>query len=149
MNIFKSVESYERWLRGHVDDVVEKDIATKHKKMAEGAFQFLRATYWRWAETIYRVCRDLKDAPHVLAVGDVHVENFGTWRDAEGRLVWGVNDYDEAAKMPYVLDIVRLAASAVLAKVPGITSAEICASIAEGYANGLKAPGPLVLDHGH
>ena len=25
-------------------------------------------------------------APPVLAVGDLHVENFGTWRDAEGRL---------------------------------------------------------------
>jgi len=32
----------------------------------------------------------------VLAVGDLHVENFGTWRDAEGRLIWGVNDFDES-----------------------------------------------------
>ena len=88
MNIFKSAAAYEDWLRNHLDTVVEKDIAVKHQKMADGAFQFLRATYWRWAETIYGVCRDLKDAPHVLAVGDVHVENFGTWRDAEGRLVW-------------------------------------------------------------
>jgi hypothetical protein len=149
MNIFKSAAAYEDWLRNHLDTVVEKDIAVKHQKMADGAFQFLRATYWRWAETIFGVCRDLEDAPHVLAVGDVHVENFGTWRDAEGRLVWGVNDYDEAARMPYVLDIVRLAASAVLAKVPGITAADICASIAEGYAKGLKAPAPFVLDHEH
>ena len=149
MNIFKSAAAYEDWLRKHLDDVIEKDIAVKHKKMAADAFQFLRATYWRWAETIYGVCRDLKDAPHVLAVGDIHVENFGTWRDAEGRLVWGVNDFDEAAKMPYVLDLVRLAASAVLAKVPGITNGEICASVADGYAKGLKAPAPFVLDHGH
>lgn len=149
MNIFKSAAAYEDWLRKHLDDVVEKDIAVKHKKMATDPFQFLRATYWRWAETIYGVCRDLKDAPHVLAVGDIHVENFGTWRDAEGRLVWGVNDFDEAAKMPYVLDLVRLAASAALAKVPGITTGEICASVADGYAKGLKAPAPFVLDHGH
>ena len=149
MNIFKSAAAYEDWLRRHLDGVVEKDIAVKHRKMADSAFQFLRATYWRWGETIYGICRDLKDAPHVLAVGDVHVENFGTWRDAEGRLVWGVNDFDEAAKMPYVLDIVRLAASAVLAKVPGITPTDICASVAEGYAKGLKAPAPFVLDEDH
>ena len=31
----------------------KEDLAEKHKKMADGAFQFLRATYWRWAETIY------------------------------------------------------------------------------------------------
>ena len=34
--------------------------------------------------------------PAVLAVGDLHTENFGTWRDAEGRLIWGINDFDEA-----------------------------------------------------
>ena len=63
--------------------------------------------------TILNVCPDLANAPSVLAVGDIHLENFGTWRDAEGRLVWGVNDYDEAAEMPYILDLVRLAVSAL------------------------------------
>lgn len=149
MNIFRSAERYESWLRRQLDDTIEKDLAVKHRKMADGPFEFLRATYWRWAETIYAVCRDLKDAPHVLAVGDVHVENFGTWRDAEGRLVWGLNDFDEAAKMPYTLDLVRLAASAMLAKVPGISKTEICASIAAGYAAGLRAPAPFVLDLEH
>jgi uncharacterized protein (DUF2252 family) len=24
------------------------------------------------------------------------VENFGAWRDVEGRLIWGINDFDEA-----------------------------------------------------
>jgi hypothetical protein len=38
-------------------------------------------------------------APVVTGVGDLHVENFGTWRDADARLVWGVNDFDEAAVM--------------------------------------------------
>ena len=149
MSIFKSAAKYETWLRAHLDAVIEKDIEVKHKKMAADPFQFLRATYWRWSETVYGICGDLKDAPQVLAVGDVHVENFGTWRDAEGRLVWGVNDFDEAAKMPYVLDLVRLAASAVLAKVPGITPTQICASIAEGYAKGLKSPAAFVLDEQH
>ena len=94
--------------------------------------------------------RDLKDAPQVLAVGDIHVENFGTWRDAEGRLVWGVNDFDEAARMPYVLDIVRLAASAVLAKVPGITPHGDLRQHSAGLCEqGLKAPAPFVLDHDH
>ena len=44
-------------------------------------------------------------------VGDLHVENFGTWRDVEGRLVWGVNDFDEAYALPYTNDLVRLVAS--------------------------------------
>jgi Uncharacterized protein conserved in bacteria (DUF2252) len=79
--------------------------------MKRSAFIFLRATYVCWAKLITSTCPEPKDAPQILSVGDTHVENFGTWRDAEGRLVWGINDFDEAATMPYPLDLVRLAAS--------------------------------------
>jgi uncharacterized protein (DUF2252 family) len=69
--------------------------------MTQGAFEFLRATYYRWTMRWPQHCAQLADAPQVLAVGDLHTENFGTWRDAEGRLVWGVNDLDEAHPLPY------------------------------------------------
>ena len=81
--------------------MVAKDIAPKHEKMRGEPLRLsARAPIWRWAETILEVCPDLADAPAVLAVGDIHLENFGTWRDADGRLVWGVNDFDEAARCP-------------------------------------------------
>ncbi len=154
MNIIESVKKYEAWLREQLnDDVFEEDLDEKHEKMADGAFQFLRATYWRWAETIYAKCPELKDGPEVLAVGDIHIENFGTWRDEEGRLVWGVNDFDEAAYMPYAIDVVRLATSAILAKDMGlsITAREICDNILQGYADGMmsETPKPFVLDRKH
>ena len=57
----------------------------------------------------------MRRSPEVLAVGDLHVENFGTWRDIEGRLIWGINDFDEVGRMPYTIDLVRLAASAHIA----------------------------------
>lgn len=150
MDIIKSVNRYDAWLRKQLkDDFVEKDLRKKHKKMAADAFQFLRATYWRWAETIYQVCPELKGAPAVLAVGDIHAENFGTWRDREGRLIWGVNDFDDAARMPYAIDIVRLATSAVLAEVRGISDEKVCDSILEGYREGVGDPKPFVLDREH
>ena len=58
-----------------------------------------------------------------LAIGDLHVENFGTWRDKEGRLIWGVDDFDEAYSLPYTHDLVRLAASAEIAD-----ATDICTS---------------------
>jgi len=150
MNIIRSVARYDAWLAKQLKgNLVRDDLKQKHEKMAKDPFQFLRATYWRWAETIYKACPELKDAPHVLAVGDLHVENFGSWRDAEGRLVWGVNDFDEAARMPYPLDIVRLATSAVLADVRGASPGRICKNILKGYVDGLADPKPYVLDrHG-
>jgi hypothetical protein len=96
------------------------------------------------------VCPDLAQAPRVLGVGDLHVENFGTWRDVEGRLVWGVNDFDEAAVVPYANDLVRLAASALLAIDGGhlsLKAKDACAVILDGYSKSLTEHGhPFVLE---
>ncbi|WP_165191124.1 DUF2252 family protein [Caulobacter soli] len=151
MSIKASVKAYEAWLAAALGgDLVEADLVEKHRKMEKGPFPFLRATYWRWAETVGDVCPDLMSAPPVLAIGDTHVENFGCWRDAEGRLVWGANDFDDAAVMPYPLDLVRLAASALLARGDeGPDAGDICDAILKGYRTGLEAPTPFVLDRRH
>ncbi|ARQ08395.1 hypothetical protein NXC12_CH00299 [Rhizobium etli] len=115
--------------------------------MRSSAFVFLRATYWRWCETILDICQDLAGAPEVLAIGDTHLENFGTWRDVEGRLVWGVNDFDDAAVMPYALDLVRLAASAILARGDSGPSVRMIGElILTGYRRGLENPLPVILE---
>jgi uncharacterized protein (DUF2252 family) len=46
--------------------------------MKKNSFVFLRATFFRWAKRIEKLCADLADAPAVLSVGDTHIENFGT-----------------------------------------------------------------------
>src|ERR1700722_12347264 len=89
MSIKAATRRYERWLRKQCD-VVDADLCHKHERMCKNAFVFLRATYYRWAEKIEEWCPELRDAPEVLAIGDIHTENFGTWRDSDGRLVWGV-----------------------------------------------------------
>jgi len=137
-------EDYERWLHRQCD-VVEKDLDHKHERMQKDEFTFLRATFFRWAKIIEALCPDLKDAPSVLSVGDLHVENYGTWRDAEGRLVWGINDFDEAADIPYPFDLVRLATSVRLAKT-GLDNGLVAALLLEGYRKGLAEPAPSLLD---
>jgi Uncharacterized protein conserved in bacteria (DUF2252) len=146
--IVESTKAYEKWLRDQLGkNLVEPDLRTKHLRMAESAFPFLRATYWRWAETILDICPEFKGAPPVLGVGDLHLENFGTWRDDDGRLVWGVNDFDEAAEMPYPLDLVRVVASALLGCPHVGTARTISAAILRGYQRGLANPQPITLDH--
>jgi hypothetical protein len=90
----------------------------------------------------------------VLGVADLHIENFGTWRDIEGRLVWGVNDFDESCELPYTLDLVRLAASAHLAIAEDqlkIKAKDACTSIVEGYEEGLACGGKqfVLAEHHH
>ena len=117
--------------------------------MAEAPFPFFRATYYRWVQRFRAICADLLGAPTVLGVGDLHVENFGTWRDGDGRLIWGINDFDEASRQPYPNDLARLAASALLAIENcelKIDPADACDAILGGYSDTLAKGGrPVVL----
>lgn len=136
--------AYENWMRT-VCDVVEADLDRKHDRMSKNAFRFLRATFFRWAHSVKSTAPEIMELPAPLAVGDVHVENFGTWRDAEMRLVWGVNDHDDAAEIPYASDILRLAVSVRLADF-SIGGRDAAQAIFEGYGEGLHDPGPTLLD---
>jgi len=144
----RDIAAYERWLRRRCD-VVEADLQAKHERMRRSAFDFLRATCFRWARRIETACPGFADAPKALCVGDSHAENFGTWRDGQARLVWGVNDFDEAATTPYPYDLIRLATSVRLAPGLRVDPAEAGAAILAGYLRGLKKPRPMLLDeHG-
>ncbi|MFC8449681.1 DUF2252 domain-containing protein [Kitasatospora sp. NPDC057223] len=93
----------------------------KFRKMAASAFAFYRGT----AGLYYA---DLSTAPYdaygagfldertsrVWIHGDLHAENFGTYLNSEGRLVFNVNDFDEAYVGAFTWDVQRLAASLAL-----------------------------------
>ncbi|MCF6526318.1 DUF2252 domain-containing protein [Streptomyces sp. JJ36] len=91
----------------------------KFRKMAASAFAFYRGT----ACLFYA---DLDGEQHdggpyldertsrVWIHGDLHAENFGTYMDANGRLVFNVNDFDEAFVGPFTWDLKRFAASVAL-----------------------------------
>ncbi|MGD0922287.1 MAG: DUF2252 family protein [Terriglobia bacterium] len=152
MKLREATRMYEAWLAKRIP-LVPADLKLKHERMAETTFPFLRATFYRWAQVWPEVCPDLAKAPRVLAIGDLHVENFGTWRDVEGRLIWGVNDFDEAYPMSYTNDLVRLAVSAHLAIAGNhlaIQGADACEAILAGYREGLEVGGrPFVLEEHH
>ncbi len=152
MNIVKATNKFEEWLGQHIR-IVGPDLRFKHEQMASAFFPFFRATFYRWVQVWPEVCADLDRVPHLLSVGDLHVENFGTWRDTDGRLVWGVNDFDEACVYPYTMDLVRLATSAlVAAREEHLTMKpkESAAAILAGYELGMAEGGrPFVLGESH
>lgn len=152
MKIRKATRKYEAWLAKHLN-IVEEDLAIKHKQMTSAVFPFFRATFYRWMQLWPGICSETSDAHEVLAVGDLHVENFGTWRDAEGRLTWGVNDFDEAHVLPYTIDLVRLATSAHLAISTNhlsIGHKDACDAILGGYRDAIRDGGePVVLGEHH
>jgi hypothetical protein len=152
MDIRQATSSYERWMSRFVA-VDAPDLRYKHVQMTADFFRFFRGTFYRWAQCWEETCPAAASAPRVLAVGDLHVENFGTWRDADGRLIWGVNDFDEAYALPYTNDLIRLAVSgmiAVRATDLQATTRELCELILAGYRLALSEGGrPFVLEEEH
>jgi hypothetical protein len=147
MKIQEATRRYEKWMAAHIR-IVKPDLVYKHQRMSESPFFFMRATFYRWIQLWKDLCKSESRAPVLLAVGDLHIENFGTWRDAEGRLIWGVNDFDEAHPLPYTIDLVRLAASASLAvgcEHLTIRRREASDCILEGYRQGIAEGKPFVL----
>lgn len=152
MKIHRATRLYEAWLAKQIQ-LVLSDLALKHKRMKRDAFLYFRSTVYRWVQVWPEVCRDVVTAPLLLAIGDAHVENFGTWRDSEDCLVLTTNDCDEAYPLPYTNDLVRLAVSATLAadtKQLAIKPKAACDALLIGYTGGLNSRGqPIVLAEEH
>jgi hypothetical protein len=148
MNINEATRSYEVWMR-ECSTVIAADLRSKHEQMKKDLLLFFRGTYYRWAQLFPEVCPKLSRAPKVLVCGDLHVGSFGTWRDAEGRLAWGVDDFDESYPLAYTNDLVRLAASLKIVKDFDrltIKWKDGCNAILDGYRQCLESGGrPLVL----
>ncbi len=147
--IGKSTADYEAWLDKQTD-LSQKLLDRKHRKMSDGAFPFLRATFYRWVEQWPVCCPELagRSADVLLAVGDLHLENFGIWLDSRERLVWGMNDFDEACDLPFTSDLVRLVTSARLAREEArlvTPDDELPALFLEGYRACLEEGGQPVL----
>ncbi|MGY1751767.1 DUF2252 domain-containing protein [Blastococcus sp. SYSU D01042] len=100
-------------------DLMAADAAafrTKFRKMAADPFAFYRGSaclfYADMAGTEDRWCDERTS--RVWIHGDLHAENFGTYMDATGRIVFDVNDFDEAYLGHVSWDLRRFAASFAL-----------------------------------
>jgi uncharacterized protein (DUF2252 family) len=100
-------------------DLIEADgraFRRKFRKMAASPFAFYRGS----APLFYADVAALDDpwaderTGRVWIQGDLHAENFGTYMDAAGILVFDVNDFDEAYLGHFTWDLQRMAASLAL-----------------------------------
>ena len=100
-------------------DLMEADpdaFRTKFRKMAADPFAFYRGS----ACVFYADVADMDDrwaddrTGRVWIQGDLHAENFGTYMDGAGQLIFDVNDFDEAYVGHFTWDLQRFAASIAL-----------------------------------
>ncbi|QXE37350.1 DUF2252 domain-containing protein [Streptomyces sp. GMY02] len=115
----------------------------KFRKMAASAFAFYRGTACLFYNDLERERTGAgpfldERTGRVWIHGDLHAENFGTYMDANGRLIFNVNDFDEAYIGPFTWDLKRLAASLALIGYTKALSDEQITGLVETYADAYR-----------
>ena len=117
-------------------------LARKFEAMATDAFAFLRASAGLAHGDLDLAA--LPPSPLAWVCGDLHVGNFGCFRGANRLVYFDLNDFDEAARLPLAVDLMRMLAS-ILTAAPGLglgraaaveATAQALASYGAGLARG-------------
>ena len=90
---------------------------SKFRKMSSTPFAFYRGSAALFFADMAKLDdQDFLDekTSRVWIHGDLHAENFGTYMNGNGILVFDVNDFDEAWVAPFTWDVKRLGASLAL-----------------------------------
>lgn len=106
-------------LDGAFDELMAADPAafrSKFRKMAADPHSFYRGSACLFFADVVKAEDPYANerAARIWIHGDLHVENFGTYLNSDGRLVFDINDFDEAYLGHFTWDLQRFAASLAL-----------------------------------
>src|SRR5450755_3519879 len=91
-----------------------KLVSLKYKFMAQNPFRFFRGTCHIFYEDL-SVAAVLPSSPVTWNCGDLHIENFGSYRGDNHLVYFDLNDFDESILAPLLWDLVRMTTSLFLA----------------------------------
>lgn len=117
-----------------------KLLELKYKAMRSDVFTFYRGTCHLFYEDFPRYL-PLNVAPSVWVCGDLHLENFGSYKGDNRLVYFDMNDFDEACLAPCTWDVVRFITSTIVGshtlKVNESEALHLSNSFLESYSNGL------------
>ncbi|AOY94780.1 succinate-semialdehyde dehydrogenase [Cupriavidus sp. USMAA2-4] len=89
-------------------------LTRKLDAMAREPFSFFRGSNHLYAASVQHE-EALLDAPHTYVCGDLHLENFGSFKGDNGLVYFDLNDFDDALLAPLTVDVVRMLSSLMIA----------------------------------
>jgi uncharacterized protein (DUF2252 family) len=122
------------------EDLIEADpraFRRKFRKMAQDPFSFYRGS----ACLFYADVAEMEDryaderTSRVWIQGDLHAENYGTYLNDAGIIVFDVNDFDEAYLGHFTWDLKRMAASLALLGFTKALSDDTIRELIEAYGS--------------
>lgn len=122
----------------------------KYQKMRINAFGFLRGT----CHLFYKHLADesfLYDAPTTWVCGDLHIENFGSYKGDNRLTYFDLNDFDEAALAPCSLELIRCLTSILVAahslSIQHSDALTLCSQFLDGYITALASGKAYWIEH--
>lgn len=89
-------------------------VCQKYEFMSENAFRFFRGACHLFYEDL-AAAEPLPLSPLAWICGDLHIENFGSYRGDNKLVYFDLNDFDEALIAPASYEVVRMATSIFIA----------------------------------
>ena len=108
-------------------------------------YAFFRGTAALFYDTL-AMSRSLESSPLVLACGDLHLENFGSYKGDNRLVYFDLVDFDESCAAPVAFELVRLLTSILVAakplKVSDATAGKMIQQFLDHYAANVVAGKP-------
>jgi uncharacterized protein (DUF2252 family) len=89
-------------------------VQLKYALMAQDAFRFYRGTCHIFYEDLFHGA-NLPPSPATWMCGDLHVENFGSYKGDNRLVYFDINDFDESILGPCLWEAARMATSIAIA----------------------------------
>ena len=89
------IERIKAFNEGRLEDMLQ----VKYAKMAENSFFFFRGTFHLFYEDLSKE-KDFTTSPNAWICGDLHLENFGSFKSDNRLVYFDLNDFDEAVLAP-------------------------------------------------
>ncbi|ACK67548.1 conserved hypothetical protein [Rippkaea orientalis PCC 8801] len=146
--IVKSIESdTAKLLEGMPQQEQDCLKAQKYCKMGEAIFPFYRATnhlFWSDFAQDSRLNQFGNPKTKTWLSGDLHIDNFGSYANDKGEVIFDLNDFDESMVADYQYDLWRLATSIILASNQGnllspSEQEQVIEELSESYLNTLAS----------
>ena len=116
-------------------------LAMKYSALRGNAFVFLRGTCHLFYDRLPK-SGIFKSAPQVWCCGDLHLENFGSYKGDNRLAYFDINDFDEAALAPATWELARLVTSILVsAQSYGVSNANarvLATQFLDAYAAALS-----------
>ena len=132
LRIFRYMEGILDRIKAYNLNRLEALLPVKYAALTENIFRFYRGTAHLYYEDLARAGSFIRGSKTWIC-GDLHVENYGTYKGDNRLIYFDINDFDECVLAPVSLEILRMVTSLYLAAIDLQLEQEIADSTASRF----------------